>query len=399
MNRKLPFEVHPAADLFPYIEGDDFKALVEDIRENGVNEPIAFWNGKLLDGRNRSMACLEIGIDPLNHAIDIDPETDPVAYVMSANLHRRHLTTGQRAAIGVKLKGDIEEKAKERKGSNQHKSKVETLPPSEVGKSRDIVGQTLNVSGKSIDAAVKILRSGDDEVIAAVESGKMSLNAALRKIKQKADPQPVQKKLTKQQAAEKRKALDNADRKPPKTKGEPADPEPKHPVASTDSELFAIAKVDAAIAELKCIPFDSEFREYAFDRLLMWSSAQKRLPVRKKVGGSRSGVSVDSGPIDPTDSFASTPRDKWKLLVWEKRDFLQTRLTHDCRCLVEFCKEASEVWQELGYESADDMVRNGFELDPQEIKIAVAWLRINEPEAVSGLDDAFLDLPGNGGDQ
>jgi hypothetical protein len=98
-------------------------------------------------------------------------------------------------------------------------------------------------------------------------------------------------------------------------------------------------------------------------------------------------VSIDSGPVDPTDSFASTPRDKWKLLVWEKRDFLSTRLNYDCRCLVEFCQEANTVWQELGYESAADMVRNGYELDPQEIEIAVAWLKINEPDTAIGIGD------------
>jgi hypothetical protein len=98
-------------------------------------------------------------------------------------------------------------------------------------------------------------------------------------------------------------------------------------------------------------------------------------------------VSIDSGPVDPTDSFASTPRDKWKMLVWEKRDFLSTRLNYDCRCLVEFCQEANAVWQELGYESAADMVRNGYELDPQEIEIAVAWLKINEPDSAIGIGD------------
>jgi hypothetical protein len=216
MLEKLPFEVHPAAELFPLIEGEDFAALVEDIRLNGVNDMIVFWQGKLLDGRNRARACIAVGIDPLNHACDLDTEqVDPLAYVMSANLHRRHLTTGQRAMIAAKMKGGIEEKAKERKGSSQQKSKVENLPPFESGKSRDIAGQALKVSGKSVDAATKILQSGDEEVIAAVESGEMSLNAAVQKIApqpRKAQPkEPVQKRLTKQQAAEKRKGSDDVD--------------------------------------------------------------------------------------------------------------------------------------------------------------------------------------------
>jgi hypothetical protein len=99
------------------------------------------------------------------------------------------------------------------------------------------------------------------------------------------------------------------------------------------------------------------------------------------------GVTIDSGALSPTYRFADVPKARWKALVREKRNFLATNIKYDCRCLIEFCEEANAVWQELGYDSAADMIRNGYELDPQQIDLAVAWLKINEPGAAVGIDD------------
>jgi hypothetical protein len=97
-------------------------------------------------------------------------------------------------------------------------------------------------------------------------------------------------------------------------------------------------------------------------------------------------VRIDSGAVCAQDRFKDIPKERWRQLVSEKRNFLSTRLAYDCRCLVEFCEEAELVWEELGFESAADMIRNGYELDPVEIDLAVAWLKHNEPQAEIGLD-------------
>jgi len=92
----MTYELHPLCTLFPRMSGAEFEALKFDISTNGLNQPIVIHNGMILDGGNRYRACLDLGIEPLTTAFD---GSSVVAFVLSANLHRRHMSSGQQAAI------------------------------------------------------------------------------------------------------------------------------------------------------------------------------------------------------------------------------------------------------------------------------------------------------------
>lgn len=88
-------EVHPVANLFPMLPDDELQELADDIRANGLQHPIVLdKDGVLIDGRNRWAACQVAGVDPRFEMLN---GQDPVAYILSANVNRRHLTKGQRA--------------------------------------------------------------------------------------------------------------------------------------------------------------------------------------------------------------------------------------------------------------------------------------------------------------
>lgn len=76
--------------------GQEFQSLVDDIKANGQREPIILHDGMILDGGNRYRACLEAGVEPSFMKFGGE---NLVSYVLSANLHRRHMTPGQQAAI------------------------------------------------------------------------------------------------------------------------------------------------------------------------------------------------------------------------------------------------------------------------------------------------------------
>lgn len=89
---------HPLSAAFPAMSADDFAALVEDIKANGQREPIMLYEGMVLDGWHRYRACVQLGIKPQQFTFS---GMDPVGFVLSHNLHRRHLTPSQRAAAVV----------------------------------------------------------------------------------------------------------------------------------------------------------------------------------------------------------------------------------------------------------------------------------------------------------
>ena len=92
----MTYELHPLCTLFPRLGDAEFAALVADIRANGLREPITLHDGMVLDGGNRYRACIEAGVEPVFTEYT---GSSIVAFVLSANLHRRHLKEGQQAAI------------------------------------------------------------------------------------------------------------------------------------------------------------------------------------------------------------------------------------------------------------------------------------------------------------
>src|ERR1700761_2571032 len=88
-----PTEVHPLADLFPMMEPDDLAALADDIRANGLQQPVVIDRiGRLIDGRNRLAACEKAGVEPEWRLI---VEADAEAFIWGANVKRRQMNKGQ----------------------------------------------------------------------------------------------------------------------------------------------------------------------------------------------------------------------------------------------------------------------------------------------------------------
>lgn len=184
MNDK--FEPHPYADLFPMMDSEQWEEFKRDIAANGVREKIIMHEGKILDGRNRYKAAEELDVP---YGCEIYHDDDPLGYVISRNMHRRHLTDAQRASIAAEI-------ANLPMGANQHtvKEGKQVCAPS-VKKA----AQMMNVTPRSVTSAKKIQREEFLEVVKKVKAGKMSQNAALKTLKSEEKKLPTQEPLTQKQ--------------------------------------------------------------------------------------------------------------------------------------------------------------------------------------------------------
>lgn len=154
------YEYHEIANIFPMMKEEEYERLKNDIVENDQLEPIVLYENKILDGRNRYRALCELGLKPNIKEYEGD---QPLSYVISKNLHRRHLDAGQRAMIATDIKPMLEIEAKKRKGLRTDlQNLVEILPPGDFGKSRDKAGDLFGVSGKYVSDAEKLKEESPD---------------------------------------------------------------------------------------------------------------------------------------------------------------------------------------------------------------------------------------------
>jgi DNA N-6-adenine-methyltransferase Dam len=169
MSGSLSF--HPVANIFPLLDGEEFEALSADIRAHGLREPIVLHDGMILDGRNRYRACLDAGVDP---RLEQYRGADPVAFVVSLNLRRRHLDESQRGMVAAKL-------ANLEWGDNQHTGAANLPLLGEIAKpliTQSAAAGMLNVSERTVRAAKEVRNSAIPELVEKVERGEVSVSAA-----------------------------------------------------------------------------------------------------------------------------------------------------------------------------------------------------------------------------
>jgi N6-adenosine-specific RNA methylase IME4 len=135
-----------------------FEELKQDIRENGQKMAITRQDGKIIDGRHRYKACLELGIEPRFE--ELDGKESYIAFCIAANLKRRHLTEFDKVEVAQKI-GMFPV------GSNQHTAGA--------GRSQGEMAVLLKTSPDTLQRGKKILNKGSENLKSAVRRGDVSV--------------------------------------------------------------------------------------------------------------------------------------------------------------------------------------------------------------------------------
>lgn len=161
------YEYHPLSEIFPLVKDTDFTELCQDIKACGLIQPIFLFEEKILDGRNRYRACLEAGVEPKFKQF----KGDALAFVVSANLHRRHMSIPQRAMAAAKI-------ANMQEGRQGLTHGIPLVSQSDAA-------EKMGVSVDSVKRAKKLLEQAPKKLIKEVEAGEKTINGALQEMQEK----------------------------------------------------------------------------------------------------------------------------------------------------------------------------------------------------------------------
>ena len=171
---KLP--VHPAADVFPMLTKHELHELAEDIKVNGLINPVVIkhelviGNGKpqtyLIDGRNRLAACKLAGVThiPVKEMNGEDPES----FIISSNLHRRNMNKGQKAMAVAKIYPE----PKRGMHSELKKSTGNEFDKAYLSKARAVLRWTPAEADKVLDGGLVLNKAFDEAEKVRIDSQK-----------------------------------------------------------------------------------------------------------------------------------------------------------------------------------------------------------------------------------
>jgi hypothetical protein len=204
---------HPLSGIFPLLEGAAFDELVADVKENGVREPIWLYQQQILDGRNRFRAAEAASREAPTREYTGE---EPLKFVLSLNLHRRHLTESQRSMVAARIatmqEGRPSNESVHRGAvSQEHAAEVMKVSRRSVQRARKVIETAAPEVVRAIDrgelrvkAAAEIGSAPKDEQIAAVQQGKEGVKQLRKKIKASGTPSSTSKQQQKALAASKR---------------------------------------------------------------------------------------------------------------------------------------------------------------------------------------------------
>jgi hypothetical protein len=172
----MDLKPHKLATLFPEIQPDEFDQMVADIKRGGLLEPIWLYEGKVLDGWHRYRAARKAGIEPRTRTWH---GKDPMAFVISMNIMRRHLNESQRAMLLVQA-AEVAGTLVPQGGRDARRAGLVT-PDADLAKQ-------IHVGERTVTRARRILEK--PELARKVIAGDLSLREADQRSRPRSHPSP-----------------------------------------------------------------------------------------------------------------------------------------------------------------------------------------------------------------
>lgn len=173
-------EFHEVANIFPLLEGEEYRKLRDDIKANGLIEPIWTYESKILDGRNRYTACLDAGIEPHYKQYT---GSDPISFVVSLNLARRHLTSSQLVPVAIEVEKQLAIEAKKRQQGGQGGILLsQRFEQANEGKATEQAAKMVGTNRQYVSDGKKLAEKAP-ELLEQVRSGEITIPQAKKELR------------------------------------------------------------------------------------------------------------------------------------------------------------------------------------------------------------------------
>jgi len=164
MNEIPDYQQHHYSEIFPLVSADseEYALLSSDIAKHGLINPAVIYQGQILDGYTRYRICKSMPDVEFTTTIFQGNDEEALAFVLSANLRRRHLTETARAMAACRwLIATGKDSTKETK---------------------KLAAGLFNSSKTMIEYAASIFEKGNRLLLDAVDSGSCKLSTAKKLI-------------------------------------------------------------------------------------------------------------------------------------------------------------------------------------------------------------------------
>ena len=239
INEELRSFIDPLTD-------NEYAALERSLLAEGCRDALVVWGDVLIDGHNRYDICSKHNIEfrtVLNTRFA--SLEDVMLWVIDNHLARRSVSDYQRGVLALRKKDIVTARSAQKAAEPDASAPVAAAPESPPWSTREDVAKAARVSSNTISQIERIQKAATPQLVEAVRSGTISINAAANVASL---PEAVQIAAV----AGGRKELQQAARQVREQKA--GSRAPKEPAGDTEADLRAQVaalreKVDALTAE------------------------------------------------------------------------------------------------------------------------------------------------------
>ncbi|NMM88581.1 plasmid replication/partition related protein [Rhodococcus sp. SRB_17] len=211
-------------ELKAYIDpltAEEYEALERSILDEGCRDALVLWGEVLVDGHNRYGICQKHGL-PFQTVQNTRFQSmeDVHLWMIEQHLGRRSVSDFQRGVLALRQKDIVAERRARALAASSPEAAAETAPSGDGAaapaslNSREAIARAARLSSSQVVMIEKIQKQAAPEVVAAVRSGTISINAAAAVASLPAEEQVAAAHAGKDELKQAAKRVREAKRKP-----------------------------------------------------------------------------------------------------------------------------------------------------------------------------------------